>query len=462
MAPSVLIVGGGISGLSAAWFLHQRGIAVKVLEAAPAVGGTITTKRDEGRLVELGPNSTLQKPGEEDALGRLIASLGLTDRLLEAAPDAKRRFVMKRAKLAALPTSPTAFLATSIFSWKAKLRLLLEPFIGKAKTEETIARFVTRRLGKEFLDYAIEPFISGVYAGDPERLSVRAAVPKIYSLERDHGSLIRGAIARGKAAKAARTGGAPAGRMVSFDAGMGLLPQTIAEQLPEGSVVTGAEVSRLGRVGDDWTAQWWADGAAEEVRAENLVMAVPAKPAADLLRPLFPEASKKLDAIPYAPICSVALGYDREKVGHPLNGFGYLIPRREGYRLLGGLFSTTLFPGRAPEGQALVTAFIGGAMDREILELPDEAVIGQVAHDLADALEIEGSENYVSLTRYERAIPQYELGHLEKLAAFDKALEHLPGLHFRCNWRDGISVGDCVLNAEKLAARIAESVVSGS
>ena len=446
---NIVIVGAGISGLAAAWFLHRKGFTVRVLEARDRVGGVIDTESVDGYLIERGPNSTMQKPGgPDDALGRIVAQIGLTDRLLEAAPAARKRFVMRGRRLMALPGSPAGGIATKLFSWPAKLRLLAEPFIGRARNEETIAEFVTRRLGREFLDYAIAPFISGVYAGDPAALSVRAAVAKIYALERDHGSLIRGAIAMRKLGKGA---GMPAGRLVSFDRGMAVLPAAIAEALPAGTVETGCRVDALIRDGDVWKVRYGGPDGSKEVAARHVLLAVPAGATADLVGPLAPQAAALLRSIPYAPIVSAGLGYGREQVGHPLDGFGFLVPRVEGVRTLGGLFSSTLFPGRAPDGRVLLTAFIGGTLDPEAVDLDDEALAGLVGADLAAALGIEGDPSPVRLSRYQAAIPQYTMGHLDRVAGIDEQLASLPGLHLRASWRDGVAVSDCIRNAEKLA-----------
>jgi len=444
-----VIVGAGISGLSAAWFLHRKGLSLRVLEAGSRVGGVIDTQFTDGFLIERGPNSTMQKPGApDDALGRIVAQLGLADRLLEAAPAARKRFVMRNRQLMALPGSPAEGIATKLFSWPAKLRLLAEPFIGRGRKEESIAEFVTRRLGREFLDYAIAPFISGVYAGDPAALSVQAAVAKIYALERDHGSLIRGAIAMRKLGRGA---GMPAGRLVSFDNGMATLPAAIAESLPAGLVETESRVEAVMRDGDEWRIRYTGPGGARETTARNLVLATPAGPTAKLLEPLAPKAAELLRAIPYAPIVSAGLGYERKQVGHPLDGFGFLVPRVEGVRLLGGLFSSTLFPGRAPDGRVLVTAFIGGALDPAAVALDEDAVAGQIHSDLAAALAIDGGPVLTRLSRYQAAIPQYTIGHLDRVTGIDEQIGALPGLHLCASWRGGVAVGDCIRNAEKLA-----------
>ncbi|MBF0162903.1 MAG: protoporphyrinogen oxidase [Magnetococcales bacterium] len=447
-----LILGGGISGLSLAWFLHQRGQPVTVLDAGNRPGGSIRTEHDQGYQIELGPNSTLQKTGDDDALGRLVKDLNLDDRLIEASSVSSNRYVMHRGRLKALPDSPPKFILSTIFSPWAKVRLLAEPLIGWVLHEEHIAEFVTRRLGREFLDYAIEPFISGVYAGDPRSLSIAAAAPKVHQLEQSWGSLIIGGIMVGKKNKAI---GVPRGRLVTLDGGLELLPATIAARLPAGTVRTGTEVITVRPEASGWQVEWRdAQGARGLERAERVVLAMPSHAAAKALFTTLPAASQLLAGIAYAPIASTAMGYARDQVSHPLDGFGVLLPRRERVRLLGALFSSSLFPGRAPENKVLVTSFIGGAMDYQALTMPDPALEAWVRKDMAEILGIRGEPEFFRMTRYQQAIPQYNVGHLKRIKALDKVLKAYPGIHTRANWRDGISVSDCVLNAEKLARRL--------
>ncbi len=447
----VVVIGGGISGLSAAWFLHQKGVEVRVIEAADRVGGVIDTARSDGFLVEQGPNTTLRKPGRpEDALGRLLEQSGLDAIALEADPAGHKRFILRGGRVQALPSSPPAFVATGAFSWPAKLRLLREPFIGRGTQEETIAQFVTRRLGREFLDYAVDPFISGVYAGDTARLSVRAAVPRIYELEQQYGSLIRGAIALGKTAK---NTGQPRGKQISFADGMAALPAGIAAKLPSGCIRTGTRAQGLEKTGDGWTIRLENRDTPET--ADAVVVALPANKAVELVRPLAPKAAEILDAQPYVGIVTTGLGYRREQVAHALDGFGFLIPRVEGVRSLGALFSSSLFANRAPDGHVLLTAFIGGAHDPQAPGLDDDALTKALQADLSRCLGITGEPVFRRITRWDRAIPQYTLGHLERMAEIDRDLDRLPGLHLQSAWRGGIAVADCIRSAETVAGRIA-------
>ena len=441
----VIVIGGGISGLSSAWFLSQKGLSVKLLEGRDNVGGTLRSERVDGFLIEGGPNSTLENNLE---LGELVQTVGVSTEILQASPEAKNRYVVKHGRLIALPLSPSSFFGSPLFSSSAKRRLFLEPFKARASQEETVAQFVTRRLGKEFLDWVVDPFISGIYAGDPSRLSVRAAVPKIYALEERYGSLIRGMFAK-MLFHRHRSGPAPAGRMISFRDGMQTLANGIAESLGE-VVVTGKRVAALS-INEKL---WKAETEDHDYHAKHVVLAIPAYAAAKILGPLDPKLTRHLSEIEYPPIASVALGFDRNQLGHSLDGFGCLIPSNEKVQTLGAIFSSSLFPGRAPDGKALLTCFIGGARNPTVRDMNDEALIQRVLTDLTPLLQLKDSPIFTKVTKWKRSIPQYELGYLSRLAQIDACLQRFPGLHIRSNWRDGISVSDCVKNGKALAERI--------
>jgi len=441
----VLIVGGGISGLATAWFLRRRGVEVALLEAEREPGGTISTVSRDGFLVDTGPTSALYRGG---ALGELIAGLGLQAEVVEA--DARApRYVVKGDALVPLPSGPLSFLATPLFSARAKLRLLAEPFHTRARHEESVAQFVSRRLGREFLDWVVDPFVSGVYAGDPARLSVRAAFPRLHALEAEYGSLFLGALAR---ALRGRAGGAqPRGRLISFRRGMQTLARAVASAL--GSAVRlDTPVTALERAGDEWRAHT----ARGEYRAACLILAVPAYRAAELLAPIAPALAEALAAVSYPPVASVALGFERAQVRHPLDGFGALLPRQLQRATLGVIFSSGLFPGRAPAGKVLLTAFIGGARNPAIRDVPPPALAERVLAELRPLLGVQGEPVYRHVTFWARAIPQYELGHGERLAHIEAAQAQLPGLYLRANWRDGVSLADSVASAASTAVAVAD------
>ncbi len=437
------IVGAGISGLSSAWFLRQQGFSVRVFEASDQVGGAICSSEQDGFLIEGGPNSTLENT---NALGELVRGVGLEGGLLVANPEADRRYILKQRRLMQMPVTALAFLQTPLFSARGKLRLLAEPFIGRAPAEESIADFVRRRLGQEFLDWAIDPFVSGVYAGDPEKLSVRFATRKIYALEAQYRSLFVGALFR--LLTGGRSGPAPSGRMISFTAGMEALPKAVASRLGD-AVQVGKGVAALNRQQEGWSLELAGDG--DPVSARRVVLALPAHRASQLMKSVSAPLAEALSAIEYPPIASVALGFERHQVGHPLDGFGFLVPGREGMKTLGTLFSSTLFPGRAPQDHVLLTSFIGGARNPGVPEMDERELVAQVLEEIRPILDIQGDPVLVRVQRWRHAIPQYKLGYGELLGRIRRILDAQEGLYARANWLDGISLSDCVRNGREFA-----------
>jgi oxygen-dependent protoporphyrinogen oxidase len=434
----VAVVGAGISGLSAAFRLQQAGARVVLIEGSSRVGGALRTLQQQGFTFELGPNTVLEKP----PVASLLADAGLVDGRVEAAPGGKKRWIWKGA-LHAMPAGPLSLLRTPLFPFGAKVALAKEPFVAKplAEREETIAQFVRRRLGQAWLEGAVGPFVSGVYAGDPDRLSVRWAVPRIYALERDHGSLIRGALAK-------RKGPAPGGAMIGFRGGFGELAVELARRI--GDLRIDTPVTRLERAATGFRLQTRE----ATIAAGKVLLAVPAEVTAELLAQITDGRSMALAEIPYARVAVACLGYRREQVQHPLDGFGFLVARGTGLRVLGCLFSSSLFPGRAPAGHVGLTVFVGGATDPEIVAAPDEELAHVVQTDLAVALGVRGEPVFRHLQRWRRAIPQYEVGHgrfVELVAALEA---EVPGLGLAGNWTGGVSVPDAIAHGAEVAARL--------
>ena len=448
-ALDVLVVGAGISGLSTAFGLARRGLSVEVLDSGARPRGVIGTIEREGALYETGPNSALDTTPR---IGELIEAAGVAAERLPASQVADTRFVVKGGRPVALPMSPGAFLATPLFSPLAKARLALEPFIRRqpADEEETIAHFVRRRLGREFLDYAIEPFVAGIYAGDPERLSVPAAFPKLHALEQRYGSLIVGAILgareRRKRAETAKN----TAKSFSFRGGMQTLTDALARAA--GRVTLEARVVSVSRLSDgSFVVVFDKDGETLTRHARAVVLAVPAGEAARLAYPLVPEATLALQEIEYPAVLSVATAYRREDVTHPLDGFGFLAPRVEHRAVLGTLFSSSMFPGRAPDGQVLLTSFLGGRRNPELALAGDEAIVAKVEAEHRSLLGVRAPALWNAVTRWPRAIPQYGPGHLGRIAKLAQAEQDIPGLKFCANYRGGVSVGDCIANAHATA-----------
>ncbi len=441
----VAVLGAGITGLTAAWHLRRAGLTPLVFEKAARIGGAIGAMRSDGWLHELGPNSLLEGSPEVAAF---IDEIGLGSRRLYASPAAKQRYIVRGGQLVAMPTSPIGFSATRLFSVRAKLTLLGEPFRprGAADREESVADFVIRRLGREFLDYAVNPFVGGVYAGDPARLSVRHAFPKLHALEQEHGSLIRGAVKR------RNTSGGPAGRIFSFPNGLGEVPAALAATLGD-ALRLGTEVKTVRRTEHAWEIEclrgnqsWW------EV-CDTVVCALPADALANIKFENVAEASRLavLREIEHPPVVSVFTGFRREDVRHPLDGFGALMPQVERGRILGTLFSSTLFPGRAPEGHVALTTFVGGMRQPELAELGERELLRVVHEELSRLVGVTAPPVFAHVKRWPRAIPQYTLGYQRFKDAITAVESAAPGLFIGGNCRDGISLANCIASGTRLA-----------
>lgn len=439
--PSVAIIGGGITGLTAAFELKERGAACTLFEASNRTGGVIQTVHEEGYLVERGPNSILDTHPD---LGRLIQRLGLENQKLAANSSAKNRFIVRNAQPIALPTSPPALFKSSAFSARAKWRLLAEPFIrSKATPDESLADFVVRRLGQEFLDYAINPFVSGVYAGDPAQLSTRLAFPKLYELEQEYGSLIRGAIKGAKARKKRAEVASKDARMFTFEGGLETLPKQLAKKL-NSTIRLNTPIDALKpRPQKGWNVN------GEQYDA--VLLCIPAHQLPQLNAPF---DTTPFASINYPSVTSLSLGFNENQFTHPLNGFGMLIPRLENRFSLGALFPSSIFPQRAPTGNVLLTLFIGGASAPEKALLPEKQLIAKSLDDLHVLLGLDGEPEYCCTSVWPKAIPQYNLNYQQFLDHMDGIEQMHPDLYFAGHYRDGISVSNSILSGLKAAQRI--------
>ncbi len=440
----IVIVGGGIAGLTVAHKLHKAGLPVLLLEQSSHLGGCIRTMHESGYLLELGPNTFLNSSKE---LWSLAESVGIKNLKIET-PDAigKRRYIYKEEKLVAVPSGPK-ILFSPILSLKGRLRLLKEPFIKKPShnNDESLASFVTRRLGKEALDMLVTPFVSGIYAGDPERLSIKAIFPKLVHIEQKYGSVIKGM----KELK----GDIKSSGLGSFRAGIGTLTSALASNLGD-STVKNARVTSIEKINDTYNVHYEKDGESLNVMTKRLICALPAYSAARVLGGISDALRNALMGIEYAPIIVVHTGYKQENVAHRLDGFGFLVPRKQRVRILGGLFSSSLFPERAPAGHALFTNFLGGELDREVSDLDNDEIMNIVQKDLGRTVGAKGSPAFACITRYTHAIAQYNIGHTDRIAQIGRSLENCGGLRLTGSYFTGISVAGTVEHAVKTADAI--------
>jgi oxygen-dependent protoporphyrinogen oxidase len=456
--PRIVIVGGGISGLSLAYRLRQLAPAAEtlVLEERGRPGGTLWTERRDGFQVEIGPNGFLDtKPATLD----LCRDVGLGDRLVTASEDAQRnRYLFLGGRLRALPGSPMSFLGSDLLSWRGKLSLLLERWRPRRRDggDESIDAFARRRAGREAAEVLADALVTGIHAGDPALLSVRATFPRLVALEAEHGSLLRGmaAAARQRRAEAAARGEPVQrpGRMWSFREGLRLLAETLA-----GSVtpLLGVTVRRLERAGPRWLVH--GEGQ-ERWDADAVVLTCPAYRQAALLADIDAALADEVAAIPYNRVAVVALGYRREDVPRPLDGFGYLAPQRTRRDVLGVQWCSSIFPDRAPPGRVLLRAMCGGWHRAEVVGWDDARLFEAVRADLRLALGVVAEPVFRHLVRWDRAIPQYHLGHLERVARIDERAAAHPGLFLGGNAYRGVALNDCTEQGMVLARRVASSV----
>ncbi len=435
------ILGAGITGLATAWSIVRKGGTCTVLESAPHVGGALSTVRRDGFLAEEGPNSIQLGSLEVEHFLESIPSL--YDQIIEARPDAQRRYIVRQGKPVAVPMSPLQALGTPLWSTRAKLRLLREPFIRPAdpSTEESIAAFVRRRLGDEFYQYAINPLVGGIYAGNPEKLSLRHAFPKLHSMEQTHGSLLRGALAGQRAARK-EVGSQARKRIVTFRDGIDTLPREIAKALGQ-RVQTGVSIDSIERDGEAWRIQW--NGQQETF--DRLILTVPAFALKGL--PLPPDllaALTPLESVEYPPVSVLSLGFKRSQIAHPLDGFGLLVPECEERKILGVLFPSSVFAGRAPKDSVLLTVFVGGTRNPQQATEDTDQLQKTVQPELESLLGLSGNPHFVHLRHWPKAIPQYKLGYETVLQEIRNIESTHPGLQLRGNYREGVSLKDCLLS----------------
>ena len=448
----VLIVGGGVSGLSVAWWLAQTGLPVEVWEADARPGGKIESHRQDGYLTERAASLLVNHRPE---VVQLVRQTGLENSKVLRGPLARsRRYLLHQGELVPLPMRLGALVRSPLWTWRGKLRLLAEPFIPAGHREdESVSEFITRRLGREMLDQAMEPFVAGTLAADPDRACAASTLPRLTALERRYGSLAAGVLAH----KLLRRRTACAAETFSFDGGMGALVNTLAHA-PNVYVRPRHSIIALEPDNDGWRVTADTPYGARTVCARQVVLTTPAPTAAKLLEPLDTEIAELLRGIAYAPIMLAHLGFDRAAVGHALDGAGFLTPRSEAPVLTGNLWMSTLFPGRAPAGKVLLTAYLGGARAPQVANWNEQRVIDEALGALRRLLGIKADPEMVRVDAHREALPLYYGAYQARMTALAARLQGLPGLHLEGSYRGGVSVRDRIACGRAVAKRIIQQL----
>jgi len=459
-----LIIGGGISGLTVA---HASGLQtqpgkIELWECTGRLGGTIGTDRVDGYSVDWGPNGFLDR---EPLTLRLVDELGLRDRLEPANPKSEKRFIVKQGRLHPVPFSPAKMLTTGLLRPLEKARVFCEPFIPARRDDgdESVFDFAARRIGLAAAETFVDPMVSGVYGGLARELSLPACFPIMREMEKRYGGLVKALIARQREKRRSQQSGAaarpksggpagPGGHLTSFRTGVDLLIQTLGEQL-EPVIRTNRQILWVRRKEDAWEI---GEQTGLTVQARKLVIACPTYAAAPILKGFDGELSEAFDAIPYAPIIVVATGHRRQDIQHPLDGFGFLIPRTQGMRTLGSIWTSSIFSERAPERYVQFRSMLGGAGDPAVLELSDEQLWQTLKRELNPLVGIRSEEPaFIRIYRWERGIPQFKMGHRERRTRLEQLVARYPGLFIAGNAYYGVSLNDCVKMAYRVAGQIA-------
>lgn len=454
MSKRIVIIGGGISGLSIAYWLMKEHADVYVLEKGAQAGGSMETQIENGFLFDRGPNSGLDIT---PLLKEMVTGLELENELIYANTIGNTRYILRDNVLHPLPMSPVSLLKSKLFTASGKLRLLKEPFVGKSEEGyyQSVAQFVTRRLGQEFLDYAINPFISGVYAGRPEELSVKSAFPKLYELEEQYGGLIVGTVRSIRKRKKSKETSKQSAKMFSFRSGMQTLPKTIAKKLKDRFIPL-ADVKEIIKENNKYILNYNNAGVMKSFEADVVVSTAPAFVTAELFAKFDTKLTNHLNDIYYPPVLVIYAAFKTEDIKQPLDGFGFLIPEKEKKHFLGSIWSSVLFPNRTNEGTASFTIFAGGARHTEIATEDKEKVVNRALREFKDIMGIDELTEPVHISHryWSKAIPQYRLGYIEHEKYFAEFEKKFPELMLAGNYRGGISVGDCLKNSKPTAEKV--------
>jgi len=441
-----LVVGGGISGLVCAYALQKSGVEVLLMEASARPGGVIHSVRRDGYLLELGPQSF---SGTSELKG-LCVELGIAGQLVTAPPRAPR-YVLLDGKLQAVPMSPLAFFTSSLINGSAKWALVRD-VVGRSappKSDESVAAFVRRKLSDQLLERLVGPFVSGVYAGDPEKLSIRSAFPQVYEAEKASGSIVRGMLRLAREKKGSRE----RATLNAFREGNETLVRILANQLGR-RLLTKTAAANLYRQNDGSFYISLEGSSNDPVSAKNVIFATPTDVTGKLLAQIDPSFEPLLTTVEYPAVAVVSLGYAKKDVGHSLEGFGFLVPRSAGLRILGTVWNSSLFPDRAPEGHVHLTTFVGGATDPNAARLSSAELSGLVHREIVPLLAIKSDPTFCNVAIWPRALPQYNLGHGDRLASINKNLARFPGLFLAGNYLRGPAIGACVEQALRVAEQV--------
>lgn len=467
----VAIVGGGIAGLACAYYLQkkaqaeERPISYTLLEAGGRLGGKIETDASDGFVIEGGPDSFIsQKPWARE----LCLELGLGDRLIGTNDVKRKTYVVFRDQLRALPDGvmliiPTRFLPfalSPLISPLGKLRMAMDLVIPRRRgaDDESLSSFITRRLGREALEKIAEPLMAGIYVADPYRLSLRSTFPRFLDMEQQYGSLIRGMLHQKRMRRRMSSGHQPLPLFMTLRGGLEELVRTLASRLT-GDIRLGCKVQSVLRTGTRYRLQLDGD---QVLDADGVLMCAPAADAAGLVRPLAPEVGRELDRIRYLSTATVSLVFDRSQVRHPLDGFGFVVPKTEGCRLMAATIVSTKFPGRAPDGKVLLRAFVGGYHNEALVELPDPELVGLVRGELGRLLGVEGKPERVRVYRWRHANAQYDVGHTDLVHRIEaRSATELPGVFYAGGAYRGVGIPDCIHQGEQAAGHCLAYLAGG-
>jgi len=482
------IIGGGISGLATAYRIQQafasKGFPLEmiILEAGDRPGGKIQSEHREGYLCEWGPNGFLDS--RPDTL-ELCEDLMMRDRLLPSRDAARRRYICSKGRLHQVPETPSAFFRSNLLSVTGRIRILGELFARPtpAGVDASIYEFGARRIGREATEKLLDPMVSGIFAGDPAVMSLEACFPRIAELERNYGSLVKAMMRLAKERKQqarehpdsevqvssvserpkAQAGPAgPGGVLTSFHEGLEALVVTLTDRL--GSVIhTGCLVQSIedrgeSKAGGRYRIMYQDTGSTSEWDADAVVLAVPAYAACTIISNMEKKASDLLDEIPYSPLIVAGLGFRASDLPGPLDGFGFLIPHKEGRKILGSLWCSSIFPGRAPEGRVLTRTMIGGYRNQRVMELDDTRLVEIVLEEYKEILKWNAPPVYVNIIRHSEAIPVYTLGHNKRLEMIEQLLSRHKGVYLTGNAYRGVALNDCTREAVRIASRVREDL----